>query len=274
MNYKNEEEVMKRVHEHYDWAVGAGYEVVGVFLQGSFNYERNFGDLTDEESDVDTKCLVLPTFKDFCLNKKLVSTTHILENGEHCDVKDLRLYIQNFKKQNVNFVEILFSDYVVMNPKYNKEFYPMFAHKEAVARYNEKAALDCVVGMAYQKQKALCHPYEGLKEKLEKYGYDGKQLSHCMRLKEFAEKYTNGFFYKDCLISDMPKLLLNVKRNKAFSLEEAKTLMDCMVEELQYIRNKYFKIKELVVNTELDILFEEVAVDCMMKNFKEYLKEN
>ena len=33
-----------------------------------------------------------------------------------------------------------------------------------------------------EKRKALCHPYPKLKEKIEEYGYDGKQLSHCARL--------------------------------------------------------------------------------------------
>lgn len=60
--YKTKEDVMNRVLEHHYWAMDSGYEVVGTFLQGSWNY----GDgLADEESDVDTKCLVLPTFEDF-----------------------------------------------------------------------------------------------------------------------------------------------------------------------------------------------------------------
>ena len=122
--------------------------------QGSWNYNEK---LCDEESDVDTKCLVLPTFEDFCLGKKLVSTTHVMENEEHCDVKDLRLYMNCFKKQNVNFVEILFTEFYVLNPKYEKLFKPMFENREEVARYDEKAALNCMVGMAYEKEKALEH---------------------------------------------------------------------------------------------------------------------
>ena len=166
MKYNSKEEVQKRVQEHYDWAVGAGYEVVGVFLQGSWNYNEK---LCDDESDVDTKCLVLPTFEDFCLGKKLVSTTHVMENEEHCDVKDLRLYMNCFKKQNVNFVEILFTEFYVLNPKYEKLFKPMFENREEVARYDEKAALNCMVGMAYEKEKALEHPYPATKDKIEKY---------------------------------------------------------------------------------------------------------
>lgn len=273
MGYKTKEEVQKRVQEHYDWAVGAGYEVVGVFLQGSFNYEKNFGDMTDEESDVDTKCLVLPSFRDFCLGKKMVSTTHVMENNEHCDVKDLRLYMNCFKKQNVNFVEVLFTDYFVLNPKYEKELKPLFDNREAVARYDVNRALNCMVGMAYEKQKAMCHPYEGLKEKLEKYGYDGKQLSHCMRLAEVMQKYMKGAPYKECLMSGNGKLLTAVKRNKVYSLEEAKKVMDVLVDKMHEAKEYYFSTHDPYVKNELNKMFEDVVVDCMTKNFKTYLQE-
>ena len=270
MNYKTKEEVQKRVQEHYDWAVGAGYEVVGVFLQGSWNYGP---DMTDEESDVDTKCLVLPSFRDFCLGKKMVSTTHVMENNEHCDVKDLRLYIDCFKKQNINFVEILFTDYLVLNPKYEKYLKPLLDNREEVARYDVARALNCMVGMAYEKQKAMCHPYEGLKEKIEKYGYDGKQLSHCMRSAEVMQKYMAGAPYKECLTTNYGKLLTKVKRNQMYSLEEAKAQMDLLVFQMEEAKRYYFSAHDPYVKNELNKMFEDVVVDCMTKNFKTYLQE-
>ena len=107
------DEILKRVQEHYDIVVEKGYEVVGVFLQGSQNYNLHY-----EDSDIDTKAIILPKFEDFCLNRKPISTTSILENDEHTDLKDVRLMFECFKKQNINFVEILFTKYKVMNPKY------------------------------------------------------------------------------------------------------------------------------------------------------------
>ena len=68
---KTKEDVMKRVQEHYDAAVELyGERVLGVFLQGSQNYELDY-----EGSDVDTKLIVVPDFKNICLNEKPVSTT-------------------------------------------------------------------------------------------------------------------------------------------------------------------------------------------------------
>ena len=63
--------------------------IVGVFLQGSQNYGLN-----TKDSDVDTKCILVPTFNDIALNKKPISTTHVLDNNEHLDLKDIRLYIE------------------------------------------------------------------------------------------------------------------------------------------------------------------------------------
>ena len=58
--------IMKRLQDHYDEALQYFPEdrIVGVFLQGSQNYGLDY-----EGSDVDTKLIVVPTFKDICLNK-------------------------------------------------------------------------------------------------------------------------------------------------------------------------------------------------------------
>ena len=48
----------------------------------------------------------------------------------------------------------------------------------------------------------------------EKYGFDGKQLSHCVRLNEFITRYTIGKeTVKDCYISTIPDILINLKKN-------------------------------------------------------------
>lgn len=268
MKYKNPNEVQSRVLEHHNKMLELGYEVVGTFAYGSWNYGPN---MTDEESDVDTKCLVLPSFHDFCMGKKSVSTTYAMENNEHCDVKDLRLYMRCFEKQDVNFVEVLFTDYFVLNPRYEECLKPLFEMKEDVARYNVRAALNCMVGMGYEKQKAMCHPYKGKKEKLEKYGYDGKQLSHCMRLEEMMDKYIACAPYKECLTSQQGEFLTRVKRNKSFTLEDAKWMMDVTVQRMKEKKDKYFETHDPYVKIEVREMFDEVVMNCMETNFINYL---
>lgn len=273
MGYKTPAEVFKRLKEHYNEAEKLGYEVIGCYLQGSYNYERMFNEITDDESDVDSKCLVLPSFKDFCLGRKPVSFTHEMENGEHLDIKDFRLYLNMFKKQNINAVEILFTYYYIWNPKYINICYRMFSNRERIARYDVKAALNCMVGMAFEKQKALCHPYPTLKDKIEKYGFDGKQLSHTYRLNEFMDKYIEDIPYEQCLKTDMGEFLCELKRNKIFSLDLAKTNMDRLVQEMKQKKDLYLETHEVTKDEYVDKLFEELAVEAMEINFTSYLRD-
>ena len=274
MNYKTKEDVMKRVQEHYDAAVKLyGERVLGVFLQGSWNYDFA---LCDEQSDVDTKCVVLPTFKDFCLGKKPVSTTHVLENGEHLDAKDLRLYMDCFKKQNVNFVEVLFTEYKVVNPKYEAQWARLVDAREQVGRYDVKRALNCITGMCYEKDKALCHPYPTLVEKLEKYGYDGKQLSHCMRMYYFMGMYLAGASYELCLKvghnEELADYLRRVKRNECGDVEWAKEKSKWLCEVTKDMKDNWMeKYPDYEYDKEIEALMNDVCVECMKLTFLDYL---
>ena len=60
MSYNSKEEVFKRVIQHYGKTRELGYDIVGVFLQGSWNYN-----LVYDGSDVDTKAIVLPSLRIF-----------------------------------------------------------------------------------------------------------------------------------------------------------------------------------------------------------------
>ena len=268
MSYKTREDLQKRVQEHYDWAVSRGYEVVGVFLQGSWNYSF---DLCDEQSDVDTKCWVLPKLEDIALNKKPLSFTYVMENGEHCDVKDLRLYMDCFRKQNVNFIEVLFTDFYVINPKYKNVIDLLLYNRESIAHYDKKATLNCMLGMAIQKQKDLCHTYNGNQENIIKYGYDGKQLSHVLRMNYMLQAYVLNISYEKCLnVSNFAKVLLDIKRyKKVFTKDEAIELMNCTVEGMKNTVNHYLSTKDYNhKNKEVDKLFEYVSIECLDKSLR------
>lgn len=110
-NEQKRQKIMARMREHLVPVLEhcrGGW--VGLFLQGSQNYNLDY-----EGSDIDTKAIMLPSFSDFVLNAKPLSTTHIMENNEHVDFKDIRLMFDCIKKQNVNFVEILFTPYSIIN---------------------------------------------------------------------------------------------------------------------------------------------------------------
>lgn len=268
MNYETKEDIMKRMQEHYTVLEDMGYEVVGLFLQGSQNYNLDY-----EDSDVDTKAIVLPTLDDIILNKKPRSFTHVMENDEHIDVKDIRVMFDNFLKQNINYVEILFTEYKIINPKYEEDLIELFTSREAVARYDIKAALNCMAGMQLEKFKALQHRYPTTAWKIDKWGYDPKQLSHIIRLVDFMERYIADYLYKDCLIFPKRDYMLDVKKGEYYSEEEAVLLAKSYVKRCKEIKDLYLDNHYTQRNENVLQLMNNVKAKIMKKFFiKELMK--
>lgn len=218
-----EEKIMKRVQEHYDYLEKKGFEIVFLALQGSQNYGLDVYD-EDYMSDVDTKAVILPLFEDFVYNREPKSKTLVLENNEHIDVKDIRVMFETYKKQNVNFIETLFTEFKIVNEKYKDIVQPLFDNAEEIAHINKNQAIRCMAGMSKEKLKALKHPYPTIVDKINKYGYDPKQLHHILRMNDFIKKYAVlKKPYKECLIPDNKEYLINIKKG-ILSEEEATKL--------------------------------------------------
>lgn len=257
--------IMERLAENYKTVESMGYEIAGIFLQGSQNY-----DLAYENSDIDCKAILLPKFNDFVLNRTPTSTTHVLENNEHIDLKDIRLMFNCFKKQNINFVEILFTKYKIINPKYKTLIQPLFDNNEKIARYSNYASLNCMAGTSMEKYKALEHPYPSLIDKIEKYGYDPKQLHHIIRLNEFIKRYINGDTYSDCLVSNNKEYLIEVKKG-LHTLIEAREIAKILSDETYQIKTDYMNNNPVQIDNEVDEILNNVLVDILKYNFKQEL---
>lgn len=228
-------------------------EMFALVLQGSQNYGLDIY-TEDYKSDIDTKVLIIPSLEDVVMNKKPVSTTHVLSNNEHLDIKDIRLYFDNFKKQNINFIEILFSKFCIVNPQYKDLWEELVAGREDIAHYNTNQALRCMAGMSMEKKKALCHPYPSLIDKIEKYGYDGKQLHHIIRMADFIYCYTHGDTYEECL-KYLPhkSMMMKAKLNK-YTLEEALRLADYFDNSTRDMKDLYLKENDEIKQSAIDLL--------------------
>ena len=234
---------------------------VGLFLQGSQNYNLDY-----EGSDIDTKAILLPNFSDFVCNRKPTSTTHIMENDEHVDFKDIRLMFDCFKKQNVNFVEILFTPYCIINPMYADLFQPVLDAREEIARYNNYAGMNCIMGMAYEKQKAMEHPYPATIDKIRAYGYDPKQLHHALRLREFMTRYMAGENYADCLVSKQRDYLKDVKKGY-YSLDEARALMNVTIKSMAEDKQHYMDTVPAIINDHANEVLKTATVEILKRCF-------
>lgn len=272
-----EKRIMKRVQEHYDYLQSLGYEVVCVCLQGSQNY--GLDEYSDEYmSDIDTKAIILPPLDDFIAASPPVSKVVIMDNNEHAEVKDIRVMFEMFKKANISYIELLFTDFKIINPEWAEFIEPLFANRELISSYNRNQFLRCIAGMAYEKRKALCHPYPTIKDKIDKYGYDGKQLHHIARLYEFLTRFNNGESIENCFKSNNREELMMYKKQmnadgSVLSAEDAAKIADELVSRITALKDymiDHYHIK--VKPTAIEIL-DEIKYNIIKEMLRRELNE-
>lgn len=266
-----EQRIMDRLQEHYD-CIKDDYEVVGLFLQGSQNYGLDV--YSDEYmSDIDSKAIVLPTFDKFILSKEPASYTKVLDNNEHIDIKDIRVMFDMYKKANISYLELLFSDFRIINPKYKDIVNNLMEIREEIIDYPR--LLKACYGMTLEKCKALCHPYPTIKDKIDKWGFDPKQLHHIIRLNILVSSlYETRMLTKELFIPDeeMRTNLLSVKTNSAnITVEDAvsysdkfsnmtKELVDEML-EWDWKEPQPAKLDELLTRTLRQYFREDILIE-------------
>ena len=258
--------IHKRVRQHLATFGVPNYFMIG--LQGSQNYG-----LETENSDIDTKMLVLPTFSDFVKNNEPISTTKIMPNEEHCDVKDIRKYWELLRKQNINFVELIFTNYIIVHPEYEKFWKEIRDNREAIARYNPYRAVKSMKGMSLEKYNALTHRYPSKEAVIDKFGYDPKQLHHIVRLKYFIEDYTEGLPYEFCLRPHRQKELRELKNEglKDASVEYVKEYAFEALSEINRVADWYCSNTTPGGNPEVDEFLDGILEQILTYHFKKEL---
>lgn len=270
MNFHSDVWVREQINRHYDFArtLYPDDQIVGIFCQGSTNYG-----LDTEDSDIDTKCIVVPTFKDIALVRKPVSTTHVLPNNEHCDAKDIRLYIQCFCKQNLNFLEILFTPYFSINPLYFEQWARLVQNREGIARMNPYRAVKSMKGIALEKFHAMEHRYPSKVDIIDKYGHDGKQTSHLIRVDDYLTRYIAGEDYESCLYptpSLVPRIL--AYKNQEIPLEEARAEAKDILAHTEAIADEFCAKHADEENVSCRWLLEDVSYNIMKIAIEKELK--
>lgn len=268
MNFHSDEYILDRVHEHLDesFEYFSADRIVGIFYQGSGNYGLDY-----EKSDVDTKLIVTPTFKEIAFNKSPVSTTHVRANDEHTDFRDIRLYIQTFRKQNLNFLEILFTPFQWVNWRYADEWQRLVDNREAITHYNPYQAIKSMKGVAMEKFHAMEHEYPSKLDVLAQYGYDPKQLHHLLRVEEYIGRYINGEPYEDCLRPRRPEYLLEVKRGY-YDLDTARVVGKTAIDNITRIADAFAEKVENKKDPAVDELLDSVQYNMMETAIKMELK--
>ncbi len=267
MNFHSDKWIMDRLQDHYQEAltIFPKDKILGIFIQGSQNYGLDYSG-----SDIDTKCIVLPTLENICLNKQATSYTHVRANNEHIDFKDLRVIAGDFKKQNINFLEVLFTKYRIINKDYEKLFDRMFTYNEDIARYDNYRFVRATAGMSMEKHKALELDRPSQHNEIVKYGWATKQLHHLERLNTFIKRWVNDEAFEECLIDPRSEYLTMIKQNghEMFTLEEARVIAKKYDDETNTIKEEYISTHEHVINEGVGNMINDVVVNIIRESLK------
>ena len=268
MNKKeHHDKIMLTLREHYNKAVEMGYEVLGVFLYGSQNYE-----LDTPMSDIDSKIIILPSIDDIVLRRKAVSTSVEVAGGL-TDIKDIRVMFEMYKKANINFLETLFTNYYILNPEYATNFVPMWNRREDIAKFNLSSMRKAVFGMAKEKENALFKEYPSQLEQIKRFGYSGKQLHHILRLKEFSKDFfLKGKSFSESLVPSHKEELIDIKTyNPQLTTSTARAMAEMAISSLQIL----LRDEDKSVNIETGDFMDSVLSRLIRQKFRnEILAEN
>ena len=252
-----------------------GLTVVGIFLYGSQNYNLDY-----EGSDIDLKAIVVPTINDIVFNNKPISTSIEIPEGL-CDIKDIRLMVQSWRKQNINFMELLFTEYFYINPQYYDFLKPVLDARETIVRYNEKRAVDCLRGFVYEKYFRLFKDTPSQHEEIQKYGYAAKQLVHMERLASILELYMKRRPYEECLqVSSVEReRWINLKTYSPEPLsvgmvkERAAKILEAVEDNMRNAEN-YYGFTPSPQNEEVDKILNTFIEKSLKYTFKEELEKD
>lgn len=213
---------MEVVQEHFP-----NNHIFYIGLYGSQNYG-----LDTEKSDVDTKCIVLPTNRDLILGREPISC-ELDVDGEICCVKDIRAMNQNFLKGNINFLEILFTKYWYCPVKYQHKVYKLRANVENIAYSNPHA----IVNMAYGMVKSKSNIVLAIGDK--------KKLKTVCRVTEFLKNYSKNLDFETSLIpnDEVKKELMSIMNTELTDSEIKNMVTEAVIEAdkaAQIVREQNF----------------------------------
>lgn len=184
-----------------------GDRVVFISAVGSMNYG-----LFTETSDVDTKVVILPTYAEIVLKKPESVTLQI--DDEQCSVKDLRVYINELKKQGINVLETLVTNYYLVNGKFLNQIELLRSWAEEICHYDENKFLSSTIGAACSYAKRWNISYKNYLETDDDANLDYKAAYNIVRLHNTIHAYIQGMKFKEainCRTSLDRDLLLRIK---------------------------------------------------------------
>lgn len=244
----NDLELTKTVEQHTMFAAEQSDRVP---LFGALYGSQNYG-LATPESDVDTKVWLMPSFHDLYTAAKPYSKELHLGDA-HVEGKDYRLMVGELKKQNMNFLETLFTPYYWVHPQCEAPFEFLKGKRELVARYDVKRGAHAFMGHMYNMYNRF------------KRDENPKNVAHIMRLYDCLQRYAlTDEPYEDLLFHPSSFEYLMAIRRGEVPMEKLHKIAETHMELADDI------IKEMPqheVNKDAEDVFDTFSKAVLMKKF-------
>lgn len=224
-------------------------KIVLISLCGSQNYE-----IDTEKSDVDSKVYILPTVEDIALLRKPLSQSVRLENDDQCEIKDIRLLPELLRKQSLNFLEVLFTKYYIIEEAFAPYFERLISKREEIARYHP---FKCVCSMYGQMKLNWMKIKKSDEEKV-----INKALVFIWRGDDFISNYLQNNSFEKCFVPNAKLLYRLVKEGLISNVKDIK-------EEILVSTDKVLnKVGDIITemsnsspNKEIDLFLDSFIVD-------------
>lgn len=250
---------MNRLQEHYDIAQNQSKgEIFAIFLQGSQNYVN---DLFFKSSDVDSRAIYLPNKKEVCLGIDISKPELILDNQEHIDRFDIRKFLKLLKKPAINNYASLFTEYYIINPKYQSFYDQLIKIRESIVRIDEKKFLMATMGLSKRDFMSLQKRTGGEDYDIKTFGYSRKRLCNIIRFNKTVKAYLANKPFSDCLKSMDQDLIYQVRRTDYYTLNQAMEIAEKNDQETFELAKEFKQDEKDLVTLEL---LENIFVDIMI----------
>lgn len=251
---KIENHINNCLYEHYKELIKKVPQerVLGIFAIGSMNY----GLYQEGISDVDTKAIIIPSW-DEILNNNYVNNTisHFTLDSGICSIKDIRSFIKELNKSNMNSYELLFTPFCYINPTYQK-YWDQIANSKTREQivYNDIKTL-------------LSTNIATIKGHLNSKKLTPKRYSHAVRLIYASKKIIDTIPFSNCLWQeDIKEELIKIKQSDIS--ENNADLFTHVYDGTIELINSYINllpkdsydnsIKNMLINWEKEIIFNQL----------------
>ena len=137
---------------------------------------------------------------------------------------------------------------------------------------NPYRAVKSMQGIAKEKYHAMEHRYPAKADIIDAYGYDPKQVSHLVRVRDYLDRYVAGEEYEKCLkpSKEFFNLILDLKLGK-YTLEEARKIAKEHLEHIDLVAKEFYEKTEEKEDVAMRELLNEVSYLILRKGIKKEL---